>query len=346
MSIENNPTDFSSNDPMTEAAGMEAVLGMINPKEAGQVENESVAEDDTQDEYIEDDSSEEELEATPDQDEEEELDDSDVASGDIELEDGEYDYILAVREVLQENGLDDVEKVKSGLLMQGDYTRKTQALSEEKKAFETQRDAQLEQLAQVLEIQQAQLYGEKPTHTTQELLALKQTDPYAYEQALETKVLYEAKQQELNEITQQVSQQYQAQVQEQQQAYAQEQMTVLTQLEPSFADQNTAVKNVEVMSEYFKSVGGDPEMLNTVNDALVLKVLFDAAKASSSQNEVAKAKAPKKKQASKTVLRKGTSSSKAAKQAAARNAKLQSATNPDGSYSKQAAVDLILDSFK
>jgi hypothetical protein len=346
MSIEeNNPLDFSSNNPITEAAGLEAVLGMINPKEVGQVENDSVTEDEIEEETVEV-ASEDELEETPDQDVEEELDEGDVTDGDIELEDGEYDYILAVREVLQENGLDDVEKVKSGLLMQGDYTRKTQALSEERKAFEAERDTQLQELAKVLEIQQAQLYGEKPQYTTQELIALKQTDPYAYEQALEAKVLYEAKQQELNEVSSKVAEQYQAQQQEQQQAYAQEQMTLLTQMEPSFADQNTAVENVEVMSEYFKSIGGDPEMLNTVNDALVLKVLYDAAKASKSQKEVASAKAPKKKKASKTVLRKGTSSSKAEKQAAAQRAKMQKATRADGSYSKEAAVDLILDAFK
>jgi hypothetical protein len=317
---------------------------MINPKEQGQIENESVAEDDTQDEYIEDDSSEEELEAEPDQDEEEgELDDSD---GDIELDSSEYDYILAVREVLQENGLDDVDKVKSGLLMQGDYTRKTQALSDERKEFETQRNTQLEEVAKLLEIQQAQLFGNKPTLTTQELLALKQTDPYAYEQALEDKVLYEQKQTELNEISEQVAQQYYGQQAEQMQVYAQEQMTLLTQIEPSFADQKSAVENVEVMSDYFKSLGGDPALLDTVNDALVLKVLYDAAKANQSQKEVANVKAPKKKKSSKTVLRKGTSLGKAEKQAAAQKARMQKSLRPDGSMSQEAAVDLILDSFK
>ena len=52
MTNENNPTDFSSNDPITEAAGLEAVLGMINPKELGQVEQDSV--DETESEIIED----------------------------------------------------------------------------------------------------------------------------------------------------------------------------------------------------------------------------------------------------------------------------------------------------
>ena len=345
--LENNPLEFSTIDPMTEAAGLEAVLGMINPKEdLGQVENDSVPEAELEEEF-EEEYLEDEVEETLDQTEDDELEESDEPemSGDIELDDSEYDYLVSAKEFLNENGLDDIEKIKSGILMQGDYTRKTQALSDERKSFEAERNTSLEETARLLEVAQAMVYGQRPTHTTQELLALKESDPYAYEQALEARVLYEQKESEINGVASKVSEQYQAQQAEQLQAQSAQQAELLIQLEPGFADQNTATQKVNVMTEYFKSIGGNPEMLNTVNDAIVLKVLHDAAMASQSQKQVAESKAPKKK-TSKTVIRKGTSKGRAEKQAAAKKAKRQQAVQRDGSISQQAAVDLILDSFK
>jgi hypothetical protein len=348
--LENTPLEFSTIDPMTEAAGLEAVLGMINPKEdLGQVENDSVPEaklEEFEEEYSEEEF-DDEVEETLDQTEDDELEESDEPemSGDIELDDSEYDYLVSAKEFLNENGLDDIEKIKSGILMQGDYTRKTQALSDERKAFEAERNTSLEETARLLEVAQAMVYGQRPTHTTQELLALKESDPYAYEQALEAKVLYEQKESEINGVASKVSEQYQAQQAEQLQAQSAQQAELLIQLEPGFADQNTATQKVSVMTEYFKGIGGDPEMLNTVNDAIVLKVLHDAAMASQSQKQVAESKAPKKK-TSKTVIRKGTSKSRAEKQAAAQKAKVKKAIRSDGSLDKESAVDLIFDSFK
>ena len=348
--LENTPLEFSTIDPMTEAAGLEAVLGMINPKEdLGQVENDSVPEaelEEFEEEYSEEEF-DDEVEETLDQTEDDELEESDEPemSGDIELDDSEYDYLVSAKEFLNENGLDDIEKIKSGILMQGDYTRKTQALSDERKSFEAERNTSLEETARLLEVAQAMVYGQRPTHTTQELLALKESDPYAYEQALEAKVLYEQKESEINGIASKVSEQYQAQLAEHSQAQSAQQAELLIQLEPGFADQNTATQKVNVMTEYFKSVGGDPEMLNTVNDAIVLKVLHDAAMASQSQKQVAESKAPKKK-TSKTVIRKGTSKGRAEKQAAAKKARFKKAIRSDGSLDKESAVDLIFDSFK
>jgi len=321
-------------------------MGMINPKDdLGEIENEPVAEAESEEEY-----SEEEVDENLDQLEEVETEDSDEGgeeelSGDIELEDGEYEYLVNAREFLVENGLDDIEKIKSGVLMQGDYTRKTQALSEERNTFETERGASLEETAKLLEYAQAMVYGQKPTHTTQELIALKQSDPYAYEQALENRVLYEQKEQEINAVAAQVHEQYEGQRLQSLQAESAKQAELLIQLEPSFSDQKVASQKVEVMTEYFESIGGSKEMLSTVTDAIVLKVLHDAAMASNKKQVEATKKAPKKK-ASKTVLRKGASASRAQKQAAAQSKRFKNATQSDGSFSRDSAVDLILDSFK
>ena len=344
---ENNSSEFSINEPITQDAGLEAIMGMINPKgDLGEVENEPVAKAEFEEEY-----SEEEADENLDQLEEDESEYSDEGgeeelSGDIELEDGEYEYLVNAREFLIENGLDDISKIKSGVLMQGDYTRKTQALSDERKVFETTRNTSLEETAKLLEIASAMVYGQRPTHNTQELLALKQTDPYAYEQALENRVLFEQREQEINSIAQQVHDQHTGQQQENLKAESQSQAKLLIQLEPSFSDQKVAAEKVAVMTEYFESVGGSAEALNTVTDAVVLKVLHDAAMANSSRKQVEATKKAPKKKASKTVLRKGASASRAQKQAAAQSKRLQSATQSDGSFSRDSAVNLILDSFK
>tara|TARA_Y100000816_G_scaffold275518_1_gene243821 strand:+ start:5318 stop:6343 length:1026 start_codon:yes stop_codon:yes gene_type:complete len=339
---ENNSTELSTNNPLTETAGLEAVLGMINPKD-GQVDDESVTETET--EEVTNELSEEEVE-TPVETEEVELEVADDVINDIELEDSEYEYLLSAKEFLNENGLDDIDKIKNGILMQGDYTRKTQALAEEKKAFESERTQSLEKAAEVLEIAQAMVYGQQPKHTTQELLALKQSDPIAYEQALEAKILYEQKQAEIKDLTDKVGTQYQEQQQATIQAKLAEQSEILIGLEPGFADEKVATEKVEVMSEYLKGIGGDPAILNNVTDAIVIKVLHDAAMADKTQKQVSATKAPKKKTASKTVIRKGTSTSKAEKQVAAQKAKMKQAIQKDGSYSKESAVELILDSFR
>ena len=344
---ENNSSELSINEPITQDAGLEAIMGMINPKDdLGEVENEPVAEAEFEEEY-----SEEEADENLDQLEEDESEYSDEGgeeelSGDIELEDGEYEYLVNAREFLVENGLDDIDKIKSGVLMQGDYTRKTQALSDERKVFETTRTTSLEETAKLLEIASAMVYGQRPTHNTEELLALKQTDPYAYEQALENRVLFEQREQEINAIAQQVHDQHIGQQQGNLKAESQNQAKLLIQLEPSFSDQKVAAEKVAVMTEYFESVGGSAETLNTVTDAVVLKVLHDAAMANSSRKQVEATKKAPKKKASKTVLRKGASASRAQKQAAAQSKRLKGATQSDGSFSRDSAVNLILDSFK
>jgi len=342
---ENNSSELSINEPITQDAGLEAILGMINPKEdLGEIENEPVAETESEEEY-----SEEEVDENLDQLEEVETEESDEGgeelSGDIELEDGEYEYLVSAREYLVENGLDDIDKIRSGVLMQGDYTRKTQALSDERKVFEAERNTSLEETAKLLEIASAMVYGQRPTHNTEELLALKQTDPYAYEQALENRVLFEQREQEINGIAQQVHEQQQAQAKQNLKSEAVNQAQALIKLEPSFSDQKVAAEKVGVMGEYLSSIGGDPKTLNTITDAVVLKVLHDAAMSSNSMKQVAATKKAPAKKASKTVLRKGTSASKAQKQAAAQSKKLKNATEKDGSFSRDSAVDLILNSF-
>lgn len=331
--------------PMTEDAGVEALLGVINPK-AGQIDNEaeslSVAEEEPEVEAPDDDETTVEAEAEADQGEAEESEPSD--SDTIELADEDYDYLVSVRDHLADNGIESIDQVKSGLLMQADYTRKTQALSSERKEFEGARDTQLQQTAELLEIAQAMVYGQQPKHSSQDLQKLKESDPRAYEEALESRVIYDQRKAEIDGIAKKVTEQHQQAAQAKQQEYVQEQAQLLTQLIPEFADEAKATEKVNAMTEYFESIGGSAEQLSQVTDAIALKVLHDATFGAKATSEAGKAKQSQKK-VSRRVIRKGGAKSKADKQAAKQQEKLAAARAPDGSLTRDGAVELILESF-
>jgi hypothetical protein len=73
----------------------------------------------SEEEYSEEEAEEnlDQLEEVEAEESDEDTDDEIELSGDIELEDGEYEYLVNAREYLNENGLDDIEKIKSGILM-------------------------------------------------------------------------------------------------------------------------------------------------------------------------------------------------------------------------------------
>ena len=91
----------------------------------------------------------------------------------------------------------------------------------------------------------------------------------------------------------------------------------------------------EVNSNVERSTFGDLDVLSALKEQMEDKPVAAEAPVK---------KAPAKK-ASKTVLRKGTSTSRAQKQAAAKTKKLNQQRNADGSFNQQTAVDLILNSF-
>ena len=75
---ENNSSELSINEPITQDAGLEAIMGMINPKDdLGEIENEPVAEAEFEEEY-----SEEEADENLDQLEEDEAEDEEAGPED------------------------------------------------------------------------------------------------------------------------------------------------------------------------------------------------------------------------------------------------------------------------
>lgn len=337
MNIENNPAGLSFDKPMSEADAVNLLSGITDPSQ-GQVDNDSDAEEELTTESVE----EEVIDESEEAEEEAQEDEGDSGEeSEIELDSSEYDNLVNLRGFLTEHDMT-VDQLKSGVLMQGDYTRKTQALSKERKEFEGARDTQLQQTAELLEIAQAMVYGQQPKYSSQDLQKLKESDPRAYEDALESRVIYDQRKAEIDGIARKVTEQHQQAAQAKQQEYVQEQAQLLTQLIPEFADEAKAAEKVSAMTEYFESIGGSAEQLSQVTDAIALKVLHDATFGAKATSEAGKAKQSQKK-ASRRVIRKGVSATAAQKRQAAKAKRAKEYLSGDGTLSIASAAAMLND---
>lgn len=111
----------------------------------------------------------------------EESDESEEAGADIAADSGGGDEELWVDLGGREVNLKEISEWEQGNLRQSDYTKKTQALSEERKAFEAERDefkAKHEQLT--ASASKIQAIIDQETKTAEEIAELREYDPEAY----------------------------------------------------------------------------------------------------------------------------------------------------------------------
>jgi hypothetical protein len=182
-----------------------------------------------------------------------------------------------------------LDELQSGYQRQKDYTKKTQALAEQRKEYEA-KAAKLEQL-QTQYLQQAQLANELLNRDLKKFEvvdweSLKLTDPVGYVQ----------KQIELNDVRQrqqQLQQQAQQAYEYNQQVQAQEMSQYLElqrkeamQRFPDWRDSEKAEAHKAALFNYGKTVGYTDEQMGGVNNALDLVVLDKAMK----YDEMVKAK--------------------------------------------------------
>lgn len=120
--------------------------------------------------------------ANPDEEAEDvsadESEESESLDGDDETEDGEKELVYLDLDG-EEVDLDEVRKWKSGHLMQKDYTRKTQALAEDKKAVEAER-AEVANLRKSLQESQAELQALVQEDEAVDWDDLREYDPEKY----------------------------------------------------------------------------------------------------------------------------------------------------------------------
>ena len=226
---------------------------------------------------------EEEVSAESEESEEEELEI--VAEEDLK-------YTIKVDGKEYEVGIDEL---KNGYQRQADYTRKSQALAEQRKETEQIQSErmQLEQERQMyangLQMLQEQQTAKLQDFDTVDWETLKQEDPYAY---MIKKDEYRDAQERVNNVAQQQQQVQNEQMQQAQQARAhfiQQEYTRLVNALPEWEDKDSTIK--DDIRKYAADIGFLPDEINQLADhrsVLVIKKAMEFDK-------LTKKVAPKKK---------------------------------------------------
>jgi len=188
-----------------------------------------------------------------------------------------------------------IDELKSGYQRQADYTRKSQALAEQRKETENIQSErqQLEQERQMyangLQMLREQQTAKLQDFDTVDWETLKQEDPYAY---MIKKDEYRDAQERVNNVAHQQQQVQNEQMQQAQQAkthFIRQEYTRLVEALPEWEDKDSTIK--EDVRKYAAEVGFLPEEINQLADhrsVLVIKKAMEFDK-------LTKKVAPKKK---------------------------------------------------
>lgn len=292
-----------------------ATEALQDSDEAEEFEAEEVEADEA-DETFEDDDFEEELSGEEDDAEDEVGTDEEPAEQLIQFDlDGQQVEVT----------LDELQK---SYLRQSDYTKKTQALAEQRKASETELEALRQERMQYAELL-PQLAQQLETATSpeelQRLNELRESDPLQY--MLEKDAL-DQRQAQLNAVKQEQERLAQASQAEQQQLLAdhlQKETAALMEALPAWKDEAVAKKERQQIREYALSRGFTDAELNEVYDSRAILILRDAMMASQANKR-------KPKQAVKKTAKAGTSNvrrksrSRVAKERLSRTGSVRDAT--------------------
>jgi hypothetical protein len=272
-----NPNGSESLDVNQAASAFEGMMGDSEEAEQGQAEGQSEYQQETDEvEY-----SEEESEEQPKQ---------------------RYKVKASGEEVEVE--LDELIK---GYQQGTDYTKKSQALAEQRKAIEAER-GHLEQVKQ-----ERQAYAQKlqalDSFLTQQnrgvdLDVLKETDPIGYAVAVAEQSQREKQLAVVRNEQQRIAQQQQAEQQSQLQAHLRTESEKLVSLIPELATpQGDAVR--KQIRDYAKSVGWSDQELSSVYDSRAVHTLYKAMKYE--QLQKSKPELNKKLQSAPKMMRSGSS---------------------------------------
>ena len=233
-----------------------------------------------------------ELEAEADDAEEYVEDDGDYEVDEEEEQPETPRYYVKVDGEEQEVSLDEL---RNGYQRQADYTRKSQALAEQRKAYEANLQAiqsEREQYSQALELMSAQQKNELAQYENIDWKALKEDDPMEY---MEKRLEYQDARDQLARVQQEqqrVSEQRRLQVLEQTQKVMENEAKKLSEVLPAYADPSSNLKTE--LRDYALSLGFSQDDLNSIVDHRVVVVLHKAMlQDRAAQGTVRKAKASK-----------------------------------------------------
>ena len=317
------------------SSAQSAILDMLTPSDEDTANDsservdeslEGEAFDETEEEYAAE-------EALDSEDEEVELDDDEQESDEFESDDTVFTVKVNGQEI--EVGLDEL---KAGYSRQSDYTKKSQALSEERRSFEQDRDAVLlerQQYAQLLGALQQQLNGmDEPAPDFDRLYDEDPIEATRLERQWQQR--QSAKQQKMQAIqleqqrVQEANRQYQMQTMQQ---ILQEEVQRLPEVIPEWRNDEVAAREREELREYLINSGVAEEELQALVRANHIKVLRKAMLYDKGQKRVQRA--AKDGRRSKTVRpgssqaqsKPGSRRQKSARQRLARSGRLDDAAN-------------------
>jgi hypothetical protein len=173
-----------------------------------------------------------------------------------------------------------LEELQQGYSRTKDYTKKTQALAETRKAVEAERSKieeakQLrDQYAQRLEVIEKVL-GQQATDDVN-LVELRENDPIGYAIKVAERAEQEKQLQAVRAEKQRIAQQQEAERQQSLQSHLQQEAVKLKEMIPEFRDEAKAEIARKDIRSYAKSVGFSDEELSQVYDSRAVKTLYNA----------------------------------------------------------------------
>jgi hypothetical protein len=259
--MENTMTPATGNGTVQEAASQ--FFDMMEEAENPEGQNEAEQESD---EIEEGESEGEELEAS------EELDSED------EDEEQESEPTYRIKMAGEEREITQRELIK--LAQQGaDYTKKSQQVSEQRKALDAEAAAinEAKQLrneyAQRLEAMQQMLKAQQPED---DLDYLQENDPIGYAVKVADMTRREKQMQAIEYERQRIAQQQQAEMSEHQRRQVAAEAEKVTELIPDYSDAKKGAALRQELRAYAKSIGYSDEEIGAVYDARTVKALYDA----------------------------------------------------------------------
>jgi len=234
-------------ESVSDAAG--AFLRMMEPEEPqGQAEEEIAEVEDQEPEQIEE--AEEEVQETPRYR---------VKTGDEEIE-------------------VDLDELVKGYSRTSDYTKKTQALAEQRKAVEAER-SRIDEAARLRDqyAQRLQVIEQMLTQPEEDLSALKDQDPIGYAVKMAERVEKERHLAAVRAEQQQVQHYQQAEYQQRLQSVLSSEAERLKAAIPEFADQTKGESVRKELRDFAKSLGFSDQELSNVYDHRAIVTLYKAA---------------------------------------------------------------------
>ncbi len=237
-------------------------------------------------------------------------------------------------------------EMKNGSMMQEDYTRKTQALAQEKKEWEEQKEQELVDFRKELE-QRLAKFGEYAANDVQQYAEinwdkLRNEDPIEYQTKWTDYQRAVERAKEADSEIQKVLDDDKAKLAEQRATYLQEQNALTLELMPELKDEDTARTFISDATQFLTDNNFSPDEIASIQDAKALKLIKDAMEYNKLQSSGKKV-VTKKKVSRTKVLKPGSVANKATKDERAIKKRANQMNRLEESGSIQDAMTLFQD---